>query len=161
MTLAIVPGSFDPVTYGHLDIVRRASKLFDKVIVLAMVNEAKQTFFSPEERLMMLRESVKGMPGVAADFFGGMTYDYIRDHGVDVIVKGVRNPKDFEYEAQIALFNQEHAPMAETMFFYADPKLKGISSSAAKQAFAAGQDITDKVPPIVLEMLRMKQEQLK
>lgn len=156
MSLAIVPGSFDPVTNGHLDIIRRAARVFDRVIALAMVNDRKQMLFTDEERLRMLRESVRGIPGVQADFYDGMTFDYIAQHGVDVIVKGVRNAADFDYECEIALFNRAHAPQAETMFFYADPDLRGISSSAAKQAFMAGQDIADKVPPLVLEMLALK-----
>lgn len=156
MSLAIVPGSFDPVTNGHLDIIRRAARVFDRVVALVMVNDRKQMLFTDEERLGMLRESVRGIKGVQADFYAGMTYDYIAQHGVDVIVKGVRNAADFDYECEIALFNRAHVPQAETMFFYADPDLRGISSSAAKRAYMAGEDIADKVPPLVLEMLAQK-----
>ena len=86
MGLAIVPGSFDPVTWGHVDIIRRAARLFDRVIALVMVNDQKQALFTPEERLYMLRESVGGIQRVEADFYGGMTYDDLARHGVDAIV---------------------------------------------------------------------------
>lgn len=156
MKLAIIPGSFDPVTNGHLDIIRRAARIFDRVVALAMVNDQKQSLFTPEERLFMLRESVKEIRGAEADFYGGMTYEYIARHGVDVIVKGVRTPADFEYECQIALFNRQYAPQAETMFFYADPALQGLSSSGLKRAFLEGQDVSGKAPAVVLEMLAQK-----
>ena len=156
MKLAIIPGSFDPVTNGHLDIIRRASRIFDRVVALAMVNDQKQNLFTPEERLWMLKESVKDIPGAEADFYGGMTYEYIARHGVDVIVKGVRTPADFDYECQIALFNRQYAPQAETMFFYANPDLQGLSSSGLKRAFLEGQDVSGKAPAVELEMLARK-----
>ncbi len=156
MKLAIIPGSFDPVTNWHLDIIRRASCIFDRVVALAMVNDQKQNLFTPEERLWMLKESVKDIPGAEADFYGGMTYEYIARYGVDVIVKGVRTPADFEYECQIALFNRQYAPQVETMFFYADPDLQGLSSSGLKRAFLEGQDVSGKAPAVVLEMLARK-----
>ncbi len=156
MKLAIIPGSFDPPTYGHLDIIRRAARIFGRAVALAMINDQKQALFTPEERLFMLKESVRDIPGAEADFYGGMTYEFIAQHGAEVIVKGLRTPADFDYECQIALFNRRFAPQAETMFLYADPDLQGLSSSGLKQAFLEGRDVRDKAPPVVLEMLAKK-----
>ena len=156
MGLAIVPGSFDPVTWGHVDIIRRAARLFDRVIALVMVNDQKQALFTPEERLYMLRESVRGIQRVEADFYGGMTYYYIARHGVDAIVKGLRDGADFAYECQIAQFNRQHAPQADTLFLLADPQRQALSSSWVKRAYVAGEEIRDAVPPVVLAMLAKK-----
>lgn len=139
MSLAIIPGSYDPPTLGHVELIRRAARLFDRVIALVMVNDQKQALFSLEERFSLVKESVAGIPGAEADFFGGMTYDYIRDHGVDAIVKGLRNAQDFTYECEIARFNQLHAPQAETLFLYAEPRWDHVSSSRVKEAFLAGE----------------------
>lgn len=160
MRLAIVPGSYDPVTNGHLDIIRRAAGLFDQVVALVMINDQKQALFTPEQRLAMLRCSVEGMEGVTADFYGGMTYEYIETHGVDAIVKGLRNSGDFGYECQIAAFNRQHAPRAQTVFLIADPNWSSTSSSAVKAAFLAGEPIAHLVPPVVLEELKRQYHEM-
>ena len=97
MKLAIIPGSFDPPTYGHLDIIRRAARIFGRAVALAMINDQKQALFTPEERLFMLKESVRDLPGAEADFYGGMTYAYIAKHGAEVIYKSLRTHADFDY----------------------------------------------------------------
>ena len=156
MSLAVIPGSYDPPTLGHVELIRRAARLFDRVIALVMVNDQKQALFSLEERFSLVKESVAGIPGAEADFFGGMTYDYIRDHGVDAIVKGLRNAQDFTYECEIARFNQLHAPQAETLFLYAEPRWDHVSSSRVKEAFLAGEDVSAWVAPPVRKALEKK-----
>ena len=114
--IAICPGSFDPVTMGHLDIIRRASVLFDKVIVLVVVNPVKNTSFTPEERVELIRKSVEGIPNVEVDLYMGLLVDYVRSKGAVAIVKGLRAMSDFEYEFQMALINKKMLPYAETIF---------------------------------------------
>ena len=110
--IAICPGSFDPVTMGHLDIIRRASVLFDKVIVLVVVNPVKNTSFTPEERVELIRKSVEGIPNVEVDLYMGLLVDYVRSKGAVAIVKGLRAMSDFEYEFQMALINKKMLPYA-------------------------------------------------
>ena len=141
---------------GSVELIRRAARLFDRVIALVMVNDQKQALFSLEERFSLVKESVAGIPGAEADFFGGMPYDYIRDHGVDAIVKGLRNAQDFTYECEIARFNQLHAPQAETLFLYAEPRWDHVSSSRVKEAFLAGEDVSAWVAPPVRKALEKK-----
>lgn len=109
--IAICPGSFDPVTLGHLDIIRRASVLFDKVIVLVVVNPVKNTSFTPDERVELIRKSVDGIPNVEVDLYTGLLVDYVRSKGAVAIVKGLRAMSDFEYEFQMALINKKMRPM--------------------------------------------------
>ena len=109
--IAICPGSFDPVTLGHLDIIRRASVLFDKVIVLVVVNPVKNTSFTPDERVELIRKSVDGIPNVEVDLYTGLLVDYVRSKGAVAIVKGLRAMSDFEYEFQMALINKKCCPM--------------------------------------------------
>ena len=120
MRIAVCPGSFDPVTKGHLDIVTRASKLFDRVIVLVVINAAKTPSFTPEERVRMIREVIgDSLPNVEVDTFSGLLADYVRDAGAVAIVKGLRAVSDFEYEFQMALANKKLNPLADTVYAHA------------------------------------------
>ena len=114
--IAVCPGSFDPVTIGHIDIIRRAATLFDKVIVLVVINPVKNTSFTPEERVALIRKSVAEIPNVEVDLYKGLLVDYVRSKGAVAIVKGLRAMSDFEYEFQMALINKRMLPYAETIF---------------------------------------------
>ena len=139
--IAICPGSFDPVTMGHLDIIRRASVLFDKVIVLVVVNPVKNTSFTPEERVELIRKSVEGIPNVEVDLYMGLLVDYVRSKGAAAIVKGLRAMSDFEYEFQMALTNRKLYPEAETVFLTTAADNMYLSSSLVKQVAELGGDI--------------------
>ena len=144
---AVCPGSFDPVTCGHLDIIRRASKMFDKVIVVVMVNNTKHPLFTPEERVEMIRRSLVDLPGVEVDWYDGLLADYMRKVGGTAIVKGLRAVSDFEYEFQMALTNKKLCPEAETVFLTTDASNMYLSSSVVKTVGSVGGDISDFVPP--------------
>ena len=144
--IAICPGSFDPVTMGHLDIIRRASVLFDKVIVLVVVNPVKNTSFTPEERVELIRKSVEGIPNVEVDLYMGLLVDYVRSKGAVAIVKGLRAMSDFEYEFQMALINKKMLPSAETIFLTTAANYQYLSSSLVKNVATFGGDISDLVP---------------
>jgi pantetheine-phosphate adenylyltransferase len=142
MSIAAVPGSYDPVTAGHVDIIRRAAALFDHVYAVAMVNVDKAYLFTPAERLDLLRDAVADLPNVTAEFEPGYFYAYARARGVTAIVKGVRSAADFTYELEIAAFNRAHYPGADTLLLPADPALCHISSAWVKEQAASGRDIS-------------------
>ena len=144
--IAVCPGSFDPVTLGHLDIIQRASKLFDKVIVLISVNAAKTPSFSSTERVMMIQEVTKDLDNVVIDILDGLLADYVRDVGAIAIVKGLRAMSDFEYEFQMALINKKMLPYAETIFLTTAANYQYLSSSLVKNVATFGGDISDLVP---------------
>ena len=150
MRIAICPGSFDPVTYGHLDIIRRAAQLFDRVIVVVMTNSAKQPAFTKEERMDFLRRATGGLPNVVVDSYGGLLAEYARQHKADVIVKGLRAMSDFEYEFQMALTNRKLYPEAETVFLTTKSEHMYLSSSLVKQVAGFGGDITGFVPACIM-----------
>lgn len=156
MRKAIYPGSFDPVTNGHLEIIRRASKLFDKLIVLVSVNTSKKTSFSPEERATLLRKVCYDIPNVEIDTFDGLIVDYFAAHDCDIIVKGLRAMSDFEYEFQMALANRSLAPGAETVFITADPQNMYVSSSLIRQIATFGGDVSDFVPKSIVEEIEKR-----
>ena len=145
--IAVCPGSFDPVTLGHLDIIQRASKLFDKVIVLISVNAAKTPSFSSTERVMMIQEVTKDLDNVVIDILDGLLADYVRDVGAIAIVKGV---SDFEYEFQMALANKKLYAGAETVFLTTTAENMYLSSSVVKQIAYFGGDISHFVPMEIL-----------
>lgn len=145
----ICPGSFDPVTLGHLDIIKRASGMFDRVIVAVLVNSAKTPSFTIEERIELLRESVKGIDNVEIVSFEGLLADYCRQCGVDAIVKGLRAVSDFEYEFQMAITNKKLNPNLETIFLTADSDSMYLSSSMVREVCAYGGDISNFVPECV------------
>ncbi len=143
---AVCPGSFDPVTCGHLDIIRRASKMFDRVIVVVMVNNTKTPLFTPEERVDMICRSLVDLPNVQVDWYDGLLADYMRKVGGTAIVKGLRAVSDFEYEFQMALTNKKLCPEAETVFLTTDASNMYLSSSVVKTVGSVGGDISDFVP---------------
>ena len=164
MTIAVCPGSFDPVTNGHVDIFKRASKLFDKVIVLVSVNLAKSASFSVEERVAMIEEVTKGLPNVEVDYDDGLLADYVKCKGAKVIVKGLRAVSDFEYEFQMALANKRLYEGAETVFLTTSSENMFLSSSVIKQVASLGGDISSFVPKEILNDINnrlSKKEKLK
>lgn len=149
----VCPGSFDPVTNGHLDIIRRASTLFDHVIVLVVINPDKTPAFTPEERVEMLRAATAGLPNVSVDSYGGLLMDYVRDKSACAVVKGLRAMSDFEYEFQMALTNKSLLPYAETVFLTTSTQNMFLSSSLVKQVARFGGDITQFVPKMLQKQI--------
>ena len=151
MKTAVCPGSFDPVTFGHLDIIRRAAGMFDRVIVAVMTNAAKQPMFTKEERVEFLRRATAGMENVEIDSFDGLLADYARQKNATVIVKGLRAMSDFEYEFQMALTNKKLNPDLETIFLTTTADYMFLSSSMVKQVAGFGGDISAFVPACIRE----------
>ncbi len=161
--IAVCPGSFDPVTKGHLDIITRASKLFDRVIVLVSKNMMKtRACFTPQERKSLILSVTKDFPNVTVDIFDGLLADYVRDAGAIAIVKGLRAVSDFEYEFQMALANRELYAGAETVFLTTTAENMYLSSSVVKQIAAFGGDISHFIPPEILDVIekRLVEERL-
>ena len=158
MKLAICPGSFDPVTLGHLDIIARASKLFDKVIVVVMSNAAKSPLFTQVERMELLQKAVAeaGITNVTVDCYDGLLADYARLRQATAIVKGLRAVSDFEYEFQMALTNRKLYPAAETVFLTTAAENLYLSSSLVKQVARLDGDISDFVPSCILPEIKEK-----
>lgn len=154
MKTAIYPGSFDPVTCGHMDIIQRASKLFDKVIVLVSVNPLKSSCFTPEQRVDFLKRVTTEFPNVEIDSYDGLLIDYFQEKKADVIVKGLRAMSDFEYEFQMALVNKDLCYNAETVFLAADVVGTFLSSSMVKQIAMLDGDISSYVPHSIEEDIK-------
>jgi pantetheine-phosphate adenylyltransferase len=150
---ACCPGTYDPVTNGHLDIVARAAAVFDRVIVAVLVNPAKQPLFTLEERVAMLKEATVGVAGVEIDSFSGLLVEYARQRGVTAIVKGLRAVSDFDYELQMAQMNYRLAGV-ETMFMTTNPSYSYLSSSLVKDVARHGGDTSGLVPDFVVARLR-------
>ena len=149
MKCAVYPGSFDPVTLGHMDIIKRASSLFDRLIIAVLNNRAKTPLFSVEERVKMLEEVTKDLPNVEVKSFGGMTVDFARECGANALVRGLRAITDFEYEPQIAQLNRVMDPDIDTVFLTTNLKYAYLSSSSVKEVAAYGGDISHFVTPYV------------
>jgi pantetheine-phosphate adenylyltransferase len=156
MVKAIYPGSFDPVTYGHLDIIQRASKVVDQLIIGVLVNSSKEPMFTMEERIQMLRETTKEFSNVSIQSFEGLTVDFARRNGAKVMIRGLRAVTDFESEMQIAQTNHSIDPEIETMFFTTSLKYSFLSSTIAKEVAFYGSDVSKLVPPVVEEALKIK-----
>ena len=154
MKPAICPGSFDPVTFGHLDIIRRAAVMFDRVIVVVGANAAKQPMFTRQERVEFLRRATAGMDNVEIDSYDGLLADYARQKNATVIVKGLRAMSDFEYEFQMALTNKKLNPELETVFLTTSGENMYLSSSIVKQVARFGGDISNFVPECILEEIK-------
>ena len=154
--VAVYPGSFDPVTNGHIDIVRRGRKLFDKIIVAILHNPAKKALFTVEERLEMLRESMQGITNIEFDSFGGLLVDYVERKGAQAILRGMRAVSDFEHEFQLALMNRKLKREIETIFLMTGMRWFFTSSSIIKEAALFGGDVSDMVPPNVLKRVKKK-----
>lgn len=152
MKIAVCPGSFDPVTIGHLDIITRASKLFDRVIVVVMSNAAKSPLFTQVERMELLQRAIfaAGIENVTVDCYDGLLADYVRQRNATAIVKGLRAMSDFEYEFQMALTNRKIYPEAETVFLTTAAENMYLSSSLVKQVAQLGGDISDFIPACIL-----------
>jgi pantetheine-phosphate adenylyltransferase len=155
MRRAVCPGTFDPVTSGHLDIVRRAAALFDEVVVAVGVNPSKNRLFGPEERISMLEQGVAGLANVRVAGFTGLITAYCREVGAAAIVKGLRSGTDFDYEIQMAQMNATLTGV-ETVFVTADPQLGFVSSSLVKEVAAFGGDVSGLVPDFVLAPLTQR-----
>jgi pantetheine-phosphate adenylyltransferase len=156
MAKTVVPGSFDPVTYGHLDIIQRAQKLFGEIIVAVLENHTKKFLFTVQERIEMLEEVTRGWPGIQVDHFSGLLVTYMRKANARVIVRGLRALSDYEYELQMALMNHELDDDVETIFLASSAHYSFLSSSMVKEVASLGGRISDFVPPIVEERLRKK-----
>mgnify|MGYP001589683195 CR=1 FL=1 len=153
---AIYPGSFDPVTYGHLDIIQRAQRLFDTVVIAVAGNSQKKPLFSVKERLNMLKKATQGMDGVVITHFDGLVVDYARKNKLGVIIRGLRMVSDFEYEFQMALTNRKLASDVETIFLMPAEQYSYISSRLLKETAGLGADISSFVPGYVQDALKAK-----
>ena len=152
--IAVYPGSFDPITNGHLDLIERGARLCDRLIVAVLGNENKQPLFTVEERMEMLREAVADYPNVEVDSFGGLLVDYARHKGATAIVRGIRAISDYEYELQMALMNRRLCPEVETVFLMAGEAYSFISSRIVKEVIRLGGNLAGLVPPSVEVRLR-------
>lgn len=150
MKIAIYPGSFDPVTNGHLDIIERTAKIFDKVIVAILINSSKTPTFSTEEKILMLKKVTAHIPNVEIEFFDGLLVNYVKNKGAQVVVKGLRAISDFEYEFQMALLNKSIEPEIETLFMMTNNKYSYLSSSIVKELGRLGADLTELVPKEII-----------
>ena len=153
---AIYPGSFDPLTLGHYDLIERASHIFDQVVVAVGVNSRKQTVFTPTERIAMVKESVKNLKNVKVDSFDGLLVDYARSKKVHVLLRGLRAFSDFEYEFQMALANRKLAPEIEMIFLMPKETHSYISSSTVREIADRGGDISQFVPLAVKKCIEKK-----
>lgn len=156
MKKAVCPGSFDPITNGHIDIIKRAAELFDEVTVLVVTNPDKKCAFSPEERCALIEKATEGIGVVKVDSFSGLLADYVKQNDINAIVKGIRSSSDFEYEFQMALANRSLAPNAETVFITADPQNMYVSSSLIRQIACFGGDVSDFVPKNIVEEIEKR-----
>lgn len=156
--VAIYPGSFDPLTSGHVDIIERGAKIFDSIIVAILANVEKTPLFTENERIAIIRDVFKGQQNVQVETFSGLLVDYAQRKNATVLVRGLRAVSDFEYEFQMALMNRHLAPGLETVFMMPDEKYTYISSRLIKEVFTLGGEITGLVPPVVEEKLRAKQK---
>ncbi|GAB2913064.1 pantetheine-phosphate adenylyltransferase [Rhodococcus aerolatus] len=158
MSSAVCPGSFDPVTHGHLDVIDRAANLFDEVTVSVLVNKSKRSLFTVDERMAMLREVTAHLPNVTVDSWHGLLVDYATAHGIKAIVKGLRAVSDFDYELQMAQMNQRLSGV-DTMFIATNPLYSFLSSSLVKEVATYGGDVSHLLPELVHTQLLDRLEQ--
>lgn len=155
MKIAVYPGSFDPVTIGHLDIIKRAALLFDKVIVLALINTSKKTCFSKEERVLFLKKTTCDIKNVEVDFFEGLLVDYLKEKSLKYVVKGIRNAFDFNYEFNMDIVNKTLYNDVETIFLSSRIENMHISSSCIKEIALLGGDVSGFVPECIREYIKI------
>jgi pantetheine-phosphate adenylyltransferase len=148
-SIAVCPGSFDPVTYGHLDIICRAANMFDKVVVVVASNKSKTNSFTPQERVEMIKKCIPDLENVEVESFDGLLADYAAAKGATAIIKGLRAMSDFEYEFQMALANKKLNPKVETLFLTTSAQNMYLSSSMVKQIASMGGDISGFVPSVI------------
>ena len=153
---AIYPGSFDPVTNGHLDLIARGAKIFDRLVVSILRNAEKEPLFGVDERLEMLRECTRRWANVEVDVFEGLLVEYARTKNAQVVLRGIRAVSDYEYELQMALMNRKLEPKLETVFMMPAETYSYLSSKLVKEVFRLGGDISNLVPQTVLDRLRAK-----
>lgn len=157
MKTAIYPGSFDPVTYGHLDIVKNASEIFDKVIIAVAHNPNKKGFLTIPERVELIKASIKDFSNVEVDSFEGLTIEYAKKHDANILIRGLRAVSDFEFEMQLSQTNSALCEEIKTVFLTTKPEFNFISSSTIKEILQNGGDISKFVPQAVFEYLTKKQ----
>jgi pantetheine-phosphate adenylyltransferase len=156
MSIAVYPGSFDPVTYGHLDIIERSAKVFDKLIIAVLVNKSKTPLFSTEERVEMLRRETEHLKNVEVDSFSGLLVDFARKKNANISVRGLRAVTDFEYELQIAQINSKLDQNLDTMFFTTNLEYSYVSSTIVKEIASYHGDVSEMVSPYIEECLNKK-----
>jgi pantetheine-phosphate adenylyltransferase len=156
MRIAVYPGSFDPITNGHLDVIERALSLFDRVIITIAVNSAKAPLFSTNERIALIREAVHTLPDVEVDVFSGLIVDYARQRGAVALVRGLRAVSDFEYEFQMALMNRKLAGDLATVFLMPHERFTYLNSSIIRELSRHHTDVSEFVPPAVARALKEK-----
>ncbi len=161
MNIAVYPGSFDPITFGHVDILERSSRIFDKIIVAVVHNIGKQALFTLEERVNLIKETTRHISNIEIESFKGLTVDFLREKQAQVIIRGLRSCTDYEYESQIALYNKHLYPASETIFILADSSFMYLSSSGVKEAALLGGDVSSMVPAAVNKCLAVKLEQIR
>src|SRR4051794_37023232 len=156
MRIAVYPGSFDPLTNGHLDIIRRGTRLFDRLLVAVLENEGKAPLFSVSERMELIARCTNDLPAVEVHSFSGLLVDFMRRFDATVVVRGIRAVSDYEYELQMALMNRELHPGVETIFMLPAVEYTYVSSRLVKEVFRLGGDVARLVPPFVVEALKAR-----
>ena len=154
--LAVYPGSFDPLTNGHVDLIRRGARLFDRIVVAILVNEQKRPLFTTDERLAMARDVFLGDAAIEIDTFDGLLVDYVQRKGASAIVRGLRAVSDFEYEMQMAMMNRQLNPAVETVFLMPAAEFSYVSSRLVKEVAMLGGSLMDLVPDVVARQLHAK-----
>jgi pantetheine-phosphate adenylyltransferase len=157
-SLALIPASFDPLTNGHLDIIQRSQAVFDRLVVAVAVNVAKSGTFTPEERIGFLESVLGDVPTIRITSFQGLTTDFAREIGANVVIRGVRAMSDFEYEFEMALMNKHLFPEIETVFMMASAEYLYVSSSRLKELVQFGRDVSEFVPAVVAQKLKDRLE---
>ena len=153
---ALYPGSFDPVTNGHVDVIQRVAKLFDEVIIAVLNNKSKEEFIPLDDRLKLVKEAIEGVKNVSVESFSGLTVQYAKSRGADIIVRGLRAPSDFEYELEMSQINYFLSNGLETLFIMTNPKYSFIRSSRVKELVSLGGEVKELVPNAVFKYLYQK-----
>ena len=160
MRLAVYPGSFDPVTNGHIDILEKTSRIFDKIIVAVVHNVSKKALFTLDERVQLIRESTKHLNNIEVECFSGLLANYLRDREACAIIRGLRTVADFEYEMHMAMINKRLIPEVDTIFIMSDSRNIFVSSSIIKEAALLGGNVSELVPETVRSKLEEKRQEI-